>query len=379
MRRLRIAALATLATLVVAADAAATPVLVLDGRRAVERDDRYLPATGLPAPPRASSPSRPASPAPGSVRAAARRGPTVGQELDRMLAAGQIDAATHRAHVRAYRAARSSLRKLSGRRKIELAAVMANLDAIAAARRLTPSRLEPLFETLARNRQWWTTGPLIPNGRRVSFSGSQVVWQYYIGQGVQLQMLGNFGKANGLWSARKNADLRALLDELVTLAADRGGVPAWEYYFRFGGGVPPWTSGMSQGTAVQALGRASDRLGEPGLPRPRAARGGPVRAGAAERRAGGHRRRRPLPLYSFSPRLRVLNGFLQSVIGLYDFARAHGRPAHAGAVRRGRGRGAPGGAALRHRQVVALLARARVRPRAITTSSPASCAISARA
>ena len=34
------------------------------------------------------------------------------------------------------------------------------------------------------------------------------------------------------------------MTELVPLAADRGGWPAWEYYFRFDGGAPPWTSSI---------------------------------------------------------------------------------------------------------------------------------------
>jgi hypothetical protein len=33
--------------------------------------------------------------------------------------------------------------------------------------------------------------------------------------------------------------------------------------FHFDGGAPPWTSGLSQGTALQALARAGSRLKEP--------------------------------------------------------------------------------------------------------------------
>jgi hypothetical protein len=321
VRRPLTALLAVSLALIAAADAAASPVLVLDGRRAVARDDRYLPAADLPAPPRA------ARGAPVRARVtAARRGPTVGQALDRMVAAGQIDAAERRADVLSYRRARTALGKLSGRRKLELGAVMKNLDAIAAAGQLTPSRLEPLFQTLERNRQWWTTGPLLVNGRRVGFAGSQVVWQYYAGQGIELQMLGNFGKANGLWSAKRNDDLRGLLDELVPLAATRGGVPAWEYYFHFGGGSPPWTSGMSQGTAVQALGRAADQLGMPAY-RDLALRAvglftlAPPTGVRVNTSAGAH-----YLLYSFAPHVFVLNGFLQAVIGLHDLAELTGDP-----------------------------------------------------
>ena len=44
-------------------------------------------------------------------------------------------------------------------------------------------------------------GPLFASGERVEFSGSQLVWEYYPGQGIELQILGNFGKADGLYSA----------------------------------------------------------------------------------------------------------------------------------------------------------------------------------
>ena len=57
-----------------------------------------------------------------------------------------------------------------------------------------------LFQTLSRNVQWWTHGPLLAADQRVEFPGSQLVWEYYPGQGIQLQVLGSFGKANGLYS-----------------------------------------------------------------------------------------------------------------------------------------------------------------------------------
>ena len=38
---------------------------------------------------------------------------------------------------------------------------------------------------------------------------------------------------------------------------------SWDYLFQFDGGVPPWTSGLSQGTALQVLSRAWSRFKEP--------------------------------------------------------------------------------------------------------------------
>jgi hypothetical protein len=116
------------------------------------------------------------------------------------------------------------------------------------------------------------------------------------------------------------------MDELVPLAADRGGWPAWEYYFRFDGGVPPWTSSISQGTAVQALARAGQRLHDPSLTalgqHALAAFQQPPPAGVRLDTATG-----PFYLiYSFAPSQLVINAHLQAVIGLYDFGQITGDP-----------------------------------------------------
>jgi hypothetical protein len=318
--RAGIALPAALAVLAVAAPgSAAAPVLVLDGHHVERRDDPYLPATDLPPPP---APTRSARRR--NRLGAAQSKPTVRGELDRLLAEGQIDQAQHDARRAAYIRARKAYKKLTGARKASLGGALENAELIAANGQLTPSRLAPLFLTVERNRQWWTNGSLLSNGQRVSFAGSQLVFQNYTGQGIQLQVLGSFGKANGLWSAREDEDLRDLLDELIPLAADRGGILTWEYYFRFGGGSPPWASGMAQGTAVQALGRAADRLAEPAY-RDAAVRAlglfeTPPPVGVrVDEAAGPH-----YLLYSFDPDMRVINGFLQAVIGLHDFAKASG-------------------------------------------------------
>jgi hypothetical protein len=202
--------------------------------------------------------------------------------------------------------------------------VIDNADAMAAAGTLTPSRLEPVFLTLQRNAEWWSDGPLLASGQRVSFDGSELIWQHYAGQGIQLQMLANFGKVNSLWSARKRTRLRALIGELLPLASDRGGALAWEYFFSFGGGVPPWSSSISQGTAVQALGRAGVLLEDPALTAAAAQALGlfeqPPPTGVRSDTPDGAF----YLIYTFAPDLLVLNAHLQAVIGLYDFAQLTG-------------------------------------------------------
>src|SRR5438477_7592197 len=60
-----------------------------------------------------------------------------------------------------------------------------------------------------------TTGPIPAAAQRIEFSGSQLVWQYYPGQGLELQVLGTFGKADGMYTAGRSqyAALRGLLAE----------------------------------------------------------------------------------------------------------------------------------------------------------------------
>ena len=133
---------------------------------------------------------------------------------------------------------------------------------------------------------------------------------------------------------------------MIPLAVQRGGGLAWEYYFHFDGGSPPWTSAMSQGTALEALTRASRRSGRsrdragpaPSLSPAHTCRS-PTGAGDLHRRAAvGVRVATPAGArylqYSFAPGVDIINAFLQSLIGLYDYAQASGDAEAKRAVRR---------------------------------------------
>jgi hypothetical protein len=317
------AAAACSIALLTSAEAGASPVLVLKGGHVQVRQERFAGPTDLPAPPR-----RPASRPHAGTAAVKKKPPPLGRPatdaIDALLAQGQIDQATRDARLAALRSALRTYKRLTGTRKAQLGAVIANTDAMASAGQLVAARLGPVFATLAANQEWWTNGPLLASGQRVSVGTSPLIWQYYPGQGIQLQMLANFGKANALWAGRRTTALRALLAELVPLAVDRGGWPAWEYYFKFGGGSPPWTSSISQGTAVQVLGRAGQLLGDPAL-----ANAGTLALAAFEQAPpNGVRVDTPAgpfyAIYSFAPGLRVINAHLQALVGLYDFAQITG-------------------------------------------------------
>jgi len=254
-----------------------------------------------------------------SARADAR-GPSVTAALQSLKNSGAIAEADYRRYYSAYTAAVRSLRKLSGTRRGELRSVIANTQGIAAAGGFTPTRLPALFLTLERNRQWWTTEPLLSSGVRVSFPQSKIVWEHYIGQGIQIQWLGTFGEANGYYlSGHENANLRQLLGEVIPLATTRAGGIAWEYMFHFDGGSPPWTSGLSQGTALQVLARAWSRFKEPvyltaaqqalGIFEIAPSTGVRVKTAAGAEYAE----------YTYAPSDRILNGFIQALVGLYDY------------------------------------------------------------
>ena len=162
---------------------------------------------------------------------------------------------------------------------------------------------------------------------RVTFPGDPIVLQWYPGQGLAIQWLATFGKANALWQAQRTDELRLLLDRAIALAGRRGnGLLSWEYLLAFGGGRAPWVSSIAQGTGIQAFTRGAQLLGNPAyLDVARQALGlfeTPPPTGIAVDADGG----RHYLLYSFAPRMRVLNAFLQSLVGVLDLAQATGDP-----------------------------------------------------
>lgn len=224
-----------------------------------------------------------------------------------------------------------------------------------------------------------TSAARIAAGPRIQFKGDPLTLQYYPGAGLRLQPLANFGKANALYNACKGIntrkgtpcrpdELRSLLDRLVAMAANRNGFLAWEYYFPIYGGRPPWVSGIAEGTALSALSRGAALFREMQQPPPpdqaqtqpvSAPTGGAVPPPPAGRPSDTQRQpaaqnppefyldaakrslaifQTPPPagvrvaghvgphylIYSFSPGERVGNAFLQSLVGLWDFATVTG-------------------------------------------------------
>ncbi|HYI35982.1 MAG TPA: D-glucuronyl C5-epimerase family protein, partial [Thermoleophilaceae bacterium] len=186
-----------------------------------------------------------------------------------------------------------------------------------------------------RNAQFWLRSPFPGSRGYVQFRGSQMLFEYYVGEGLQLQPLANFKKANSLHGACvkptagvacNRAALAKLLDEMVATRVKRGKFTAWEYYFDFGG-RPPWISGMATATGIQAFGRAGQLLNTSKWRKyvraayPAFTTRAPTGVLARGPMGGNHYLQ-----YSFASRLYIINAFLQSIIGLYDYAEITGDP-----------------------------------------------------
>ena len=260
------------------------------------------------------------------AHAAKRR--TLNKELVKLLDSGAIDQLTYDAHRATLAGVRRELKRLTGTRRTELSGAYEVVKGIAKRGDLRAARLPVVMLELQRNLDYWPAQPLLANGQRIVFDGSELVWQEVPGQGIHLHPLANFGKLNAYARNRRQLNRTAqLLDELLAVAVPRGGGLAWEYYFTFDGGRGPWISGLSQGTALQAIARSAVKLDRLEELRPVISEGlemfekRPPTGVRVETDAGAH-----YVQYSFWPSLRIANGFAQSLVGLYDVAQLTGDP-----------------------------------------------------
>jgi hypothetical protein len=274
----------------------------------------------------------PAQRVPAAHAAVAKK--TFAQVIEELYAAGSITDVQEQAASAAAAASRSLLRKLpAGARKNNLQDVLNLANGLANTGGLSAGRVNVVTEILARNAEYWNDGALLSYGQRVTFAdgATRIVWMYYPGAGLQPQWLGTFGAANSLAqskSVKKSVltQLTQTLDQALALASPRAGGIAWESFFSFSGAAPVWVSSLSQGTAIQALSFASQKLARPDyLDAATSALGifqtAPPEGVALPVPEGTH-----YLIYSTNPRLLVLNAFLQSLTGLYDYAQISQNP-----------------------------------------------------
>ena len=252
------------------------------------------------------APSASSAPKLGVEVANARKG------LDQAVSRGHLDpeaAVTYRASLtRAY----SIWGKLSGARAGELEGVIR--DVAAQSQIYNRPRALTLFSMLEFNADYFADHGPLASGRDTQ-DDEGVVYRAFPGHGLQFHPLANFAKLNSYLGANRLDDAGYLGLALIARGVPKGDSLSWEYNFPFGSGRAPWTSGMAQSVAAQALARGQAKLADPAF------------AAAARKafRAIPGKLVRPLPeglfvrLYSFSD-LAVLNAQLQSVVSLEDYS-----------------------------------------------------------
>ena len=334
----RLALIALAAAAAWATPAHASEVVVVGATGTERVDDPFVPSRA----------ETDLGPAPGRPRIRAIGSASGARAVGRALRRAKLTRSKRASYRRTYNRARSTLRKLRGARRTELAYVVriargdrarAAAHHHAHARAVPPAAPQPLLlgvqavpgvgrpDLLPRQR---AAVPVLPGPRACSCTRCRTsrrpttctapVPTAAAAPASRSAAPGRRARRQG--TPCRPGRLRRLLDELSALAVRRGKFIAWEYNFHFGGGSPPWMSGMAQSVAVVALGRAARTLKRPDYN----VTAHNALGAFSTRRPTGVRTRGPMGgvhylQYSFSPRLFIFNAFGQSLIGLYDYGR----------------------------------------------------------
>jgi D-glucuronyl C5-epimerase-like protein len=298
------------------------------------------------APLQAAPPQPPRAPAPVVSRAPAH---TVTAAIDRAERLGAISGGRAVVYRRGWHDAVRAAKRIGGPRGAVVRQAVTSTQRLAREGALRSGRLGAALAGVHASAEVARSRRALPApGGRVRLAGDSTVYSYRPPFGMQVHPLGTIGKLNALattctdvghrrgWRCRRRT-LTAAADRLIALSVPAGRTLRFEYLFAFGGGRPGWVSAMTQATGAQALARTAAITGERRYAA--AARAAyraltrPVPRGAAVR--DGQGRIAHLAMYAFRPRMRVLNGEEQALIGIADFARiTHDRVA-ARVARRG--------------------------------------------
>ena len=145
--------------------------------------------------------------------------------------------------------------KLPGSRGSNLAAVLH--DVARQWQSYIAPRAMALFGMLDTNTRYLGSDGMPRDGADI-LDADGVVYRAFAGHGLQFHPLGNFARLDRLLAYGKDTDAAYLAAALIGRAVPRAGSLTWEYYFPFGGGYPPWTSGMVQAVAARAFAADGD-------------------------------------------------------------------------------------------------------------------------
>src|SRR5205823_5984037 len=142
------------------------------------------------------------------------------------------------------------------------------------------------------------------------------------------QPLASFGKADWFFTngSRYYRRGQRLLADLIPLASKRAGGVTWEYYFNFDGGAPPWVSAMAQATALQALADGYKATADASYLKVAHRALAVFRVAPPIGVTVATRRGLRFVQYSFAATsgAEIINAFLQTLIGLGDYANVSG-------------------------------------------------------
>jgi hypothetical protein len=221
------------------------------------------------------------------------------------------------ADARRYRAdVALAMRDVSRLPKLRARIVTAQLNQVTALwDSYTSPRALALFSQLEQNLVYLETHR-IPSERMDTSDDDGVVYRWFPGLGFEFHPLATFGALNNV-AAQQNADAtRTLASAVLARAIPRGTRLIWEYAFPFGGGRPPWASGMAQAVAAQALARSGALLQDGSLVTA-AARAYAAVPGLVLAMPGGPWIR----LYGFDREV-VLNAQLQAILSLGEYGQS---------------------------------------------------------
>src|SRR3954454_14491569 len=177
-----------------------------------------------------------------------------------------------------------------------------------------PERGRTLFSMLAFNTRWFATHWDQKAGTDVVDYTDGTWYRAFPGIGFQFHPLEEFGKLNNFVAQKNQARAGQLAQALLDRSVVRSGGLAWEYYFRFEGGQPPWISGMAQAVAAQALSGTGTLLADPSLTSASQRVYKTVPSLTRSVQTGPWIR-----LYAFNNET-VLNAQLQTIVSLQDYA-----------------------------------------------------------
>ena len=258
------------------------------------------------------------------ARVARRGGPrAVSAALRRARRTGGISKGRRAAYARVYSLARSRHRRLGGTRRRELGSVIDTIDAIALRGELSASRMPAALPDPPAQRRVLAPQPFSGHRGVVTFRGSELVFEYYSGSGLQLQPLVNFKRANQMHGACVKGTGTCEKGRLRLLIGARAHVGA-----RAEASAPgSTTSGSAAAAPVDQRHGAGHRHTGAGPRRRSSSATAALRRYAREAfpalldpPPAGVTTRGPLGgphylQYSFAPRLYIINAFLQAVMG----------------------------------------------------------------